>query len=105
VINIYLSCRLLVACIIQVTYLYLPSRLSVNRIIRRPVNHEPDVWKVTAEVGSWVRTCRSAYGSNAKMRFQSFFMLITIQPFCFASSYRAWVKVPTLVAGSPWAGP
>jgi len=23
--------------------------------------------------------------SNAKMRFQSFFMLITVQPFCFAS--------------------
>jgi hypothetical protein len=25
-------------------------------------------------------------GSNAKMRFQSFFMLITVQPFFFASS-------------------
>jgi hypothetical protein len=34
--------------------------------------------------------------SNAKMRLQSFFMLITVQPFCFASSYSAWVKVPTL---------
>ena len=43
--------------------------------------------------------------SNAKMRFQSFFMLITVQPFFLASSYSAWVKVPTLVSGSPSAGP
>jgi hypothetical protein len=105
IIAVYLPCRLLVACIIQVTYLYLLSPLSVNCIIRRPVNQEPDVWKVATEIGSWARTYRSAYGSNAKIRFQSFFMLMTIQPFCFASSYSAWVKVPTLVAGSPWAGP
>jgi hypothetical protein len=45
------------------------------------------------------------HGSNAKMRFQSFFMLMTTQPHCFASSYSACVKVPTLVSGSPWAGP
>ncbi len=45
------------------------------------------------------------YCSNAKTRFQSFFMLITTQPCFFAQSYSAWVKVPTLVAGSPWAGP
>src|SRR5215469_11208664 len=43
--------------------------------------------------------------SKAKMRFQSFFMLMTVQPFFVASSYNAWVKVPTLVSGSPWAGP
>jgi hypothetical protein len=41
--------------------------------------------------------------SNPKIRFQSFFMLITIQPSFFASSYRSWVKVPTLVSGSPYA--
>jgi hypothetical protein len=34
------------------------------------------------------------------MRFQSFFMLMTVQPCFFASSYSAWVKVPTLVSGS-----
>jgi hypothetical protein len=45
------------------------------------------------------------YYSNAKMRFQSFFILITTQPCCFASSYNAWVKAPTLVSGSPAAGP
>src|SRR5262245_8606231 len=37
--------------------------------------------------------------------FQSFFMLITVQPFCFASSYSPWVKVPTLLSCNPWAGP
>jgi hypothetical protein len=43
--------------------------------------------------------------SNAKIRFQSFFMLMITQPCFLAWSYSAWVKVPTLVAGSPWAGP
>ena len=43
--------------------------------------------------------------SNEKMAFQSFFMLMTVQLFFFASSYSAWVKVPTLVLGSPCAGP
>jgi hypothetical protein len=43
--------------------------------------------------------------SNAKMRFQSFFMLITVQPSFFASLYSACVKVPTLLSGRPWAGP
>jgi hypothetical protein len=35
--------------------------------------------------------------SNAKTVFQSFFMLITRQPFAWASSWSAWVKVPTFV--------
>src|SRR5262245_9324206 len=43
--------------------------------------------------------------SNAKMRRQSFFMLITVQPSFFASSYSACVKVPTLLSGKPSAGP
>ena len=43
--------------------------------------------------------------SNAKMRFQSFFMLITVQPFFFASSYSAGVKVPTLLSGRPCVDP
>jgi len=34
---------------------------------------------------------RSGDYSNAKMRFQSFFMLITVQQFFIASSYSAWV--------------
>jgi hypothetical protein len=42
--------------------------------------------------------------SNEKVRFQSFFMLITVQPSFFASSYSACVKVPTFVSGShEWA--
>ena len=47
----------------------------------------------------------SYYGSNAKMRFQSFFMLTTIQPLFLASSSSSCVKVPTLVSGRPSAGP
>src|SRR5215204_6564525 len=47
---------------------------------------------------------RASY-SNAKMRFQSFFMLITVQPFFVASSKSAGVKAPTLVSGRPEAGP
>ncbi len=46
-----------------------------------------------------------AHFSHAKIRFQSFFMLITNQLFDLASSYNACVNVPTLVSGSPIAGP
>jgi len=45
------------------------------------------------------------YVSNAKMRFQSFFMLITVHPLAFASPISDWSKVPTLVSGKPPAGP
>jgi len=38
--------------------------------------------------------------SNATFRFQSFFRLITVQPFFFASSNGAGVEVPTLDDGS-----
>jgi hypothetical protein len=48
---------------------------------------------------------RHSKAKIGKDLFQSSFMLITIQPFFFASSYSAWVKVPTFVAGSPCAGP
>ncbi len=34
----------------------------------------------------WARSRLRAIYSNAKMRFQSFFMLITVQPSFFASS-------------------
>jgi hypothetical protein len=47
----------------------------------------------------------SSFYSNAKIRRQSFFILITVQPLLFASSYNAWVKVPTVVSGRPPAGP
>ena len=43
--------------------------------------------------------------SKLKMRFQSFFMLITVQCRVFASSISDSAKVPTLVSGSPPAGP
>jgi hypothetical protein len=33
------------------------------------------------------------------MLFQSFFMLMTTQPFCFASSINYWGNVPNLVSG------
>src|SRR5208283_1610459 len=47
----------------------------------------------------------SNYFSQENICFQSFFMLITVQPFALASSYKACVKVPTLESGSPCAGP
>src|SRR5215813_13638857 len=47
----------------------------------------------------------AAYFSKAKIRFQSFFMRITTQPCFIASSYSAWLKVPTFVSGNPSAGP
>ena len=47
----------------------------------------------------------NAYASNAKIRFQSLFMLITGHPFAFASLYSAGVNVPTLLSGNPMAGP
>lgn len=57
-------------------------------------------------LSSHKRSRRSAYFSaNGKMTFQSVFMLMTVQPFDLASLYNACVNVPTLVAGSPWAGP
>ena len=43
----------------------------------------------------------SVYCSQTKMRRQSLFMLMTVQPFERASSYSAWVKVPTLESGNP----
>jgi hypothetical protein len=42
---------------------------------------------------------------SAKMVFQSFFMLITVQPSALAVSSSAWLKVPILLSGSPSAGP
>jgi hypothetical protein len=50
---------------------------------------------------SWMA---GAYGSNAKIRFQSSFMLITVQPRLVASSSSFGVKVPTLVSGRPLVG-
>lgn len=43
-------------------------------------------------------TSRS-HGSNAKMRFQSFFILITTQPRFFASAINASLKVPIFDSG------
>ena len=39
--------------------------------------------------------------SKGKIIFQSFFMLMTDQPFFFASSYSACENVPTFVSGNP----
>jgi hypothetical protein len=47
----------------------------------------------------------ASYFSNAKMRFQSSFMLITVQAFLVASASSVSENVPTLVFGSPLAGP
>ena len=49
--------------------------------------------------------CLSYPPSNAKTRFQSFFMLITDQPLVFASVISESENVPTLVSGCPPAGP
>ncbi len=48
---------------------------------------------------------RRPYGSNAKIRFQSSFMLTTTQPFRPASSISDGGKVPKGVSGRPLAGP
>lgn len=60
-------------------------------------------------IDSWSSTlpksAQYAYYSKEKIFFQSFFMLTTVQPFFFASSYKACVNAPTLVAGRPVAGP
>ena len=45
------------------------------------------------------------FTSPAKMVFQSFFMLITVQPLALAVSIKAWENVPTLVSGRPPVGP
>jgi hypothetical protein len=41
---------------------------------------------------AWV--CHTHLLSKGKITFQSSFMLMTIQPFFFASSKSVWVKVP-----------
>jgi hypothetical protein len=43
--------------------------------------------------------------SDAKIRFQSFFRLIIVQPLLCASVVSESEKVPTFVSGSPPAGP
>ena len=48
---------------------------------------------------------RSAYSSKEKIRFQSFFMLITTQAFFVALLRSASEKVPTVVSGRCTAGP
>ena len=48
--------------------------------------------------------CRRGY-SKEKMRFQSPFMLITVQSRAFASSISETENVPTLVSGRSPAGP
>jgi len=50
-------------------------------------------------------TVLSGRYSNAKMRFQSSFMLMIVQYCFFAMSYISWLKAPTDVLGKPCAGP
>ena len=52
-----------------------------------------------------VAPCVAHLSPSGKIVFQSFFMLITTQPRCFASSMSACVNVPTFVSGRPLAGP
>jgi hypothetical protein len=70
------------------------SRISADRSL------STNLWSQACVIVSQTPHC-----SNAKTRLQSLFILMTVQLFCLASSYSAWGKVPTLVAGSPWAGP
>jgi len=100
--------------------MYFARQLVLERIMaakeRLPEGLEPVMAPVTTGLGEVFRSMRHSVAdaehfraieaySNAKIRFQSFFMLMTIQPCFFASSWSAWVKDPTLVSGSPCAGP
>lgn len=69
---------------------------------RKPVVNEEDAAKVRM---IFDRFARPEPHSDVKMRFQSFFMLMTVQPLCSAVSINAWLNVPTLVSGRPSAGP
>ena len=91
-----------------------PGSLPGSRPGSRPGNV---VVPALRRISDTLSTYFSAYGDNpadddlvqshskVKIRFQSFFMLITNQPLFFASSYSASVKAPTLVSGNPSAGP
>ena len=61
--------------------------------------------KINYALKIWLKAIpeNEGYGhhSQAKIFFQSFFILITVQPCFLASSYSPWVEnVPTLVSGS-----
>ena len=51
------------------------------------------------QTGEQSDVIRPSSYSNAKILFQSLFMLTIIQSCFFAMSYIAWLKVPTLVSG------
>ncbi len=52
------------------------------------------VWGTSIGIPADVMPKSAPYGSKAKIRFQSFFMLMTIQPCCFASAMSASLNVP-----------
>ena len=52
------------------------------------------IWSINVSVSADVMPKSVSYGSKAKIRFQSFFMLMTIQPCCFASAMSASLNVP-----------
>src|SRR5580658_225459 len=69
-----------------------PQQCAALRIFTRFGFARHDACVVLAFVAPRYNGC---YWSNGKIRFQSFFMLITIQPFLFASVIKASEKVPT----------
>ena len=52
------------------------------------------IWRTNVSVSADVMPKSVPYGSKAKIRFQSFFMLMTTQPCCFASAMSASLNVP-----------
>src|SRR5881394_3663307 len=85
-------------------YFYRHATLSKTSLWLSSIATRRSVDDATDHIPTAARR-RKVHGSNAKIRFQSFFMLMMFQPFLFASSYSAGVKVPTLVLPRPCAGP
>lgn len=71
---------------------YLPYDLSTS-------SYSISIWSVSHHRFSLIPVSPCASYSNAKMRFQSFFMLMTTQPFFFASAISASEKVPIFDLG------
>src|SRR5262249_7735736 len=87
---------------------HLESRVAEHRVppITRSGHHPRDDEHVLSGdlvclllLSAPSRRSKERYSSNANTRFQSFFMLMTVHPRFFASSYSAWVKMPTRVSG------
>jgi hypothetical protein len=73
------------------------SHRSRSQIVKT-IEHIAITLRAPDQTGEQSDVIRPSSYSNAKMRFQSFFMLTIIQSCFFAMSYIACLKVPTLVS-------